>query len=139
MAFGTCEDRRRAGPILAAQRERHDAQVGLHRVEVRMVRRGQPGRRILLHERADQRADVAECHHVIDPAGRDGAARHAGRERLVGILRDRHAAAFTDRGNPRRAVVERPRQNHADHTRAVDTCGRSEERIDGGPHAVLGR
>ena len=139
VAFGTREDRRRAGPIFAAQRERHDAQVGLHGVEVRMVRSGQPGRRVFLHERADQGADVAQCHHVIDPAGRDGAARHAGRERLVGILRDRHAAAFTHRGNPRRAVIERARENHANHARAVDTRGRPKERIDGGPDAILRR
>ena len=55
------------------------------------------------------------------------------------ILGDRDAARLLDRREPRGPVVERSGQHDADRARPERSRGRSKQRIDRGPHAVLRR
>ena len=68
---------------------------------------------------------------------RERARRHAGHERVVGVLHDHVAAGCGRRRAPGRAVVERAGQHHGDGRGAPGPRERAEHRVGRGPHAVL--
>ena len=136
VARGTGKDRWLAGPILAVDGDRRVGEIRLHGPQQPAVACAPP-RCVFFDESPEQQRNVPQRQHVIDQAGVDRVARHARRERLVGILDDGDAAGRLDRRDPGRSVVERSRQHDADHAWAVLPRGGSEQRIDGGTNAIL--
>jgi hypothetical protein len=88
------------------------------------------GRERLGHRLARQAVedgrDLRQVHDVIDVHVLDRADRHAGEQRLVGVLHDGGAALLLDRQQPGRAVVEHAREHYANHAPPVVDGGRSE-------------
>jgi hypothetical protein len=76
---------------------------------------------------------------MIDVDVLEGVAGHAGIQRVLGVLDHRDPAARLDRHQPGGAVVEGARQDHPDHPGRVLAGGAAEQRVDGGPVAVLPR
>ena len=62
----------------------------------------------------------------------NGAARHPGIQGLIRVLNEGDAAAHFYRFQSRRAVAERPGQNHADDAGTVGERRASESGINGG-------
>jgi hypothetical protein len=76
---------------------------------------------------------------MVDGHVLEGVARHARVQGVRRVLDDRHTAARLDRHQPGRAVVQGARHHHAHHPGGVRTGGAAEQRVDGGPVAVLVR
>jgi len=133
-AIGTGEGRRHslgAGRIAARQRG-PKLPVGwarnfLHRLH------------LLFHQNRKQLRQLDDAEAVIDGHPLHRVARHVADDRLVGILHDRQPAVPLDGLKASGAVVERAGEHHPDHARAQAARGRAEERVDGGPGAVLAR
>jgi hypothetical protein len=100
----------------------------------RHARRGPGG---LVHQAAEQLADLQRGQLVVDGDVVERVERHRAHLRIRGLLHDRRAAAQLDRPQPGGAVVQRAGQDHADHARAVDVGRRAEQRIDRRPETVL--
>jgi hypothetical protein len=124
--------------IVRLEGDGHGVKVRFHRPQERT---GHRFARIgtLPHQRRDQYGDFAQRQDVIDVDVRQGASRHARRERFVGILNDRHAARLFDRAKSRSAVIERSSENDPDDARSKVTGRRPKQRIDRRPHAVFRR
>src|SRR5881227_855569 len=81
--------------------------------------------------------DVASFQNIMRSGIAESATRHLGRGSLVWILNNGSPAALLDGKKAHRAVLEGPAENDANHARAVNPGGSPEQRIDGGPVAVL--
>ncbi len=64
---------------------------------------------------------------------------HAIDRRLTGILHHGHTAPQLDGHQTQATIVERPGKHNPDDARAVGTCRRAEERINGWPGVVFPR
>lgn len=98
-------------------------------------RPGRPGR--AAREAGQQRWDVVQRQAMIRAVALQGVARHVGPGRVLGVLHHVHAAAGLQRHQPRSAVIEQPRQHHADRPVARRDRGGAEQRVHRGAGAVL--
>ena len=87
----------------------------------------------------EQRSDRLQRHDVVDLHVVDCALRH---RRVCGIRRvlgDCHAAQLLDGPETRSTVIEVAGQNHAYGGGTIHLGRGSEQRVDGGPEAILAR
>jgi hypothetical protein len=113
------------------------AVVGVH-VGVHVDARGCVRHR-LSQQRGQRRAQLPGRHRPGVGDGPDGGPRHTVEPGVLRLLDERQPAALPDRGQSRRAVVQRPGQHYADHPGPAPPSGRAEQRVDGGPDPVLAR
>ena len=93
--------------------------------------RGRDGTRIDrgARQRGEQRAEVGRRGHVVGTGVVERVSWHRRVPRVVRVLDDADAAVAADEGEPGGAVVEHPREHHADHSRPERAGGRAEQRV----------
>jgi hypothetical protein len=100
-----------------------------------------PGSAVIFasRNRHQQSSDVGDRQTMVHVDMPQSVPRQRRNLRLLQVLNDRQTACGLDRGEAGDPVVEAPRQQDADHPVAECEGCRAEQRIDGGPEAILSR